>query len=215
MYPSIADARHSTRLHGRLDVVNERLAMDLSGRFNDLSDDEFLGGMFFLPPDVEFSVEMSRALIDRRHLELFEDAQIINCGIPQMTLFPLYTASDGNCLLHSVSLSTSGMQDTFGFVRNRLADALLDSRMMEFIREQWAEKEKQQGFTDEEDLAAEWATVLEHAMQNSEYLSDIHVFTLAQALCRPIVVYDADRHLDRSERWAATHGRGALTKAVY
>jgi hypothetical protein len=101
-------------------------------------------------------------------------------------LIALETASDGNCLLHSLSLAISGAHDRLGTLRRALADSMAGASGAVF-RQRWQPcKEaayRALGFRLEPaQWDEEWATLVRRAGAPGASLEDIHVFVLAHVL---------------------------------
>ena len=110
-------------------------------------------------------------------------------------LLTLMTASDGNCLLHGASLGLVGAHDKKLELRDLLYRTLIgDNR--EILRQRW--RAIQSSFhlsvpldLEERQWEKEWEDVVERAQKRGKSLEDFHVYVLAFALGRPIIVYSS------------------------
>jgi hypothetical protein len=127
-------------------------------------------------------------------------------------LFPLKTTGDGNCLLHSAALALWGTMDGSQLLRHAVAAALESKESGDMLRDRWqtelgnADSALPDAFRAQRNWDEEWRTVVRLPRLDQDSLSaatgrrigtggasllNIHVFTLAQLLRRPIVVYAA------------------------
>jgi len=110
-------------------------------------------------------------------------------------LLTLMTASDGNCLLHAASLGLVGAHDNGLELRDLLYRTLTgDSR--EILRQRWratqSSRNKSVGVKwEKHQWDEEWDAQVEHAKKRGKSLEDFHVYVLAFALGRPIIVYSS------------------------
>eukprot|EP00040_Diaphanoeca_grandis_P032665 m.198511 g.198511 ORF g.198511 m.198511 type:complete len:432 (-) comp32697_c0_seq4:53-1348(-) len=137
----------------------------------------------------------------------FEMVGILNWH-PKITLIPLSTTGDGNCLLHSCSLSMWGVHDRFGVLRSLIARSLTQDNAREVYYPRWHTEAVDQQlalpaeFRVIREFEQEWKTVVElpqlmadTTVSNKRVgifgcsLQGIHVYVLAQILRRAIVVY--------------------------
>ncbi|CAM9814533.1 unnamed protein product [Discosporangium mesarthrocarpum] len=126
------------------------------------------------------------------------DSEVEKLGI---RLDAVETDRDGNCLLHAVSLALWGGHDRTQVLRDLMVEVLNDNASRAPLEQVWREGTKAaaaRGPTayslEEDQLEEEWTTLMEDARTPGAYLSAFHVFVLANALRRPLIVY-ADRYL--------------------
>ncbi|XP_051163965.1 ubiquitin thioesterase trabid [Leptopilina boulardi] len=125
------------------------------------------------PPALNWSLEITERLGSRLHA--------------------LWNRSAGDCLLDSVMQATWGVFDRDNALRRALADTLQQAG--QFFYPRWREYEASQAsrmldFTLEETQWQEdWENLLATAAQPGSALEQLHVFTLAHILRRPIIVY--------------------------
>lgn len=149
---------------------------------------------------------LEKDLIQRSHLLSLQelDPPVINWAAGASPLKPLFTAGDGNCLLHAVSLGMYGVHDRDLALRFAVHTTLTSSSTGPLFKARWLEKARQidrgAGQATEAALEKEWAALVEEAspkaMVNAltgerryEYLGQFHIFVLAHVLRRPIIVY--------------------------
>eukprot|EP00903_Cladosiphon_okamuranus_P006860 g6681.t1 len=113
-------------------------------------------------------------------------------------LWAIRTDGDGDCLLHSVSLSLWGQHDRTLVLRSLVVEVLQDKPSEKRLFRVWREGQQRAdaaagdnaSFEMEEDqVVAEWHMLVDAAKTPSAYLSSFHAFVLANALRRPILVY--------------------------
>ncbi|XP_034952312.1 ubiquitin thioesterase trabid isoform X2 [Chelonus insularis] len=125
------------------------------------------------PPALNWSLEITERLGSRLHA--------------------LWNRSAGDCLLDSVMQATWGVFDRDNALRRALADSLQQAG--QFFYPRWREYEASQAsrmldFTLEEaQWQDDWDNLLTTAAQPGSALEQLHVFTLAHILRRPIIVY--------------------------
>ncbi|CAL7938700.1 unnamed protein product [Xylocopa violacea] len=125
------------------------------------------------PPALNWSLEITERLGSRLHA--------------------LWNRSAGDCLLDSAMQATWGVFDRDNALRRALADSLQQAG--QFFYPRWREYEASQAsrmldFTLEETQWQEdWESLLATAAQPGSALEQLHVFTLAHILRRPIIVY--------------------------
>lgn len=158
---------------------------------------------FALPTEIkEFHPSVQKVLFDELldqdvQKELEEDSAIINWSL-ELTetlgsrLYALWNRSAGNCLLDSALQATWGVFDRDNSLRQVLGDSLCEAANVLYPR--WREAEALQArllhFTlDEAQWQEDWASLVSLAAQPGSALEQMHVFTLAHVLRRPIVVY--------------------------
>lgn len=158
---------------------------------------------FALPTEIkEFHPSVQKVLFDELldqdvQKELEEDSAIINWSI-ELTetlgsrLYALWNRSAGNCLLDSALQATWGVFDRDNSLRQVLGDSLCEAANVLYPR--WREAESLQArllhFTlDEAQWQEDWASLVSLAAQPGSALEQMHVFTLAHVLRRPIIVY--------------------------
>ncbi|XP_054168682.1 ubiquitin thioesterase zranb1-like [Oppia nitens] len=158
---------------------------------------------FALPPEIEdLSSQIQERLFDEYldrdvQKELEEESPIINWSL-ELTerlgsrLYALWNRSTGDCLLDSVLQATYGIFDRDNTMRKALGDSLIESSSQLFPR--FKEAETLQAnllhYTlDDDQWREDWAIILSLATQPGQSLEQIHIFTLAHILRRPIIVY--------------------------
>ncbi|XP_057340812.1 ubiquitin thioesterase trabid [Microplitis mediator] len=125
------------------------------------------------PPALNWSLEITERLGSRLHA--------------------LWNRSAGDCLLDSVMQATWGVFDRDNTLRRALADSLQQAGQYFYPR--WRQYEASQAsrmldFTLEEaQWQDDWENLLATAAQPGSALEQLHVFTLAHILRRPIIVY--------------------------
>ena len=146
----------------------------------------------------EFRDYVFRRLVDQRLKEDLEIENVINWCKDASTFIPLSTTGDGNCLLHAASLGMWGFQDRKFLLRRALRSALQNSKGNSLHARwvHWRQNEmKAFGFNlDKEEWIREWDNVIDNVSMETkggvlQGLDQFHVFTLANVLRRPIIVY--------------------------
>ena len=112
--------------------------------------------------------------------------------LTESRLYALWNRSTGDCLLDSVLQATWGVFDRENILRKALGDSLHDATSALYPR--FKETETLQSnllnYTlDDDQLLEDWAVILSLATQPGQSLEQIHIFTLAHILRRPIIVY--------------------------
>uniref|UniRef100_A0AAG5CWJ6 ubiquitinyl hydrolase 1 n=1 Tax=Anopheles atroparvus TaxID=41427 RepID=A0AAG5CWJ6_ANOAO len=158
---------------------------------------------FSLPADIE---ELPLALQEQLYEELLDkDAQkqlempppALNWSL-EITerlgsrLMVLWNRSAGDCLLDSVMQATWGVFDRDNTLRRALADSLHQCGHIFYPR--WKENELFQAallqYTmADRQLEEDWTTLLSLASHPGSSLEQLHIFTLAHIMRRPIIVY--------------------------
>lgn len=158
---------------------------------------------FALPAEIEdFSPPVQQTLFDELldrdvQKELEEESPIINWSL-ELTerlgsrLYALWNRSAGDCLLDSALQATWGVFDRDNTLRRSLGDSLCEAASILYPR--WKEAETLQAnllqfSLDEAQWQEDWAMLLSLATQPGSALEQMHVFTLAHILRRPIIVY--------------------------
>lgn len=158
---------------------------------------------FALPAEIE---ELPISIQDQLYDELLDrDAQqqlespppALNWSLEITTRFNsrlqvLWNRSAGDCLLDSAMQATYGVFDRDNVLRRALSDTLHQCGHLFYPR--WKEYEMIQAallhFTLEETQWEEdWSSLLSLASQPGSSLEQLHIFTLAHILRRPIIVY--------------------------
>ncbi|KAL4233305.1 negative regulation of toll-like receptor 5 signaling pathway [Mactra antiquata] len=152
-------------------------------------------------PDLD-NVYLDR-YIDKSMLEDLESAQALNWCRTAERLYPIKTTSDGNCLLHALSQSLWGTEDSEQFLRRLLyLNVVTDPR--EAFKRRWIFHQRHNSDLsrvdvrlDTVEINTEWETVIKatddltgsHA-GDLPYtaLESIHLFVSANMLKRPIIV---------------------------
>ena len=114
-------------------------------------------------------------------------------------LIPLYTTSDGNCLLHAASLAMWGFEDKEFLLRNAVYESLttadrntntLQDRCRMSISSMLRDVQVKMS---DKDWILEWQQIVDQARSKSsghhQSLEEFHIFVLANVLRRPIIVY--------------------------
>ncbi|KFB51817.1 AGAP003853-PA-like protein [Anopheles sinensis] len=158
---------------------------------------------FSLPADIE---ELPLALQEQLYEELLDkDAQkqlempppALNWSL-EITerlgsrLMVLWNRSAGDCLLDSVMQATWGVFDRDNTLRRALSDSLHQCGHIFYPR--WKENELFQAallqYTmADRQLEEDWSTLLSLASHPGSSLEQLHIFTLAHIMRRPIIVY--------------------------
>lgn len=158
---------------------------------------------FSLPPEVEDFPHVIRKrlfdeLLDRDvQKELEEESPIINWSLELTNrlgsrLYALWNRSAGDCLLDSALQATWGVFDRDNTLRRALGDSLCEAASVLYPR--WKEAETLQAnlmhfSLDDAQWQEDWAMLLSLASQPGSALEQMHIFTLAHILRRPIIVY--------------------------
>nr|CAD7408435.1 unnamed protein product [Timema poppensis] len=158
---------------------------------------------FALPAEVEdlpttVQEQLFEELLDKDvQQQLESDPPIINWSLEVTVrlgsrLYALWNRSAGDCLLDSAMQATWGVFDRDNTLRRALADSLHEGGHLFYPR--WKEYEASQArlleFSLEEGQWEEdWAGLLSLASQPGSSLEQLHVFTLAHILRRPIIIY--------------------------
>nr|CAD7600958.1 unnamed protein product [Timema genevievae] len=141
---------------------------------------------FALPAEVEdlpttVQEQLFEELLDKdAQQQLESDPPIINWSLEVTVrlgsrLYALWNRSAGDCLLDSAMQATWGVFDRDNTLRRALADSLHEGGSTLDLEEgQWEE---------------DWAGLLSLASQPGSSLEQLHVFTLAHILRRPIIIY--------------------------
>ncbi|KAF6019842.1 trbd [Bugula neritina] len=161
---------------------------------------------FALPGDIEdllptVEKQLLNDIMDhdvQRELELEESTinwSIELCERFGSRLYALWNRSAGDCLLDSVLQATWGVFDKDNTLRLALSDSLAEAEgTFKLILSSMEEYESRQAelyhFTLEEDQwDQDWSYILSLARQPGSALEQMHIFTLAHILRRPIIVY--------------------------
>lgn len=158
---------------------------------------------FALPAEIEdFSTSVQQRVFDELldrdvQKELEEESPIINWSL-ELTerlgsrLYALWNRSAGDCLLDSALQATWGVFDQDNSLRRALGDSLCEAAPVLYWR--WKEAETLQAdllhfSLDETQWQEDWTMLLSLATQPGSALEQLHIFTLAHILRRPIIVY--------------------------
>ncbi|XP_015911224.1 ubiquitin thioesterase Zranb1 isoform X2 [Parasteatoda tepidariorum] len=158
---------------------------------------------FSLPAEIEdfnpiVQEKLFDDLLDRdAQKELEEESPIINWSL-ELTerlgsrLYALWNRSAGDCLLDSALQATWGVFDRDNTLRRALGESLCEAAAVLYPR--WKEAETLQAnllqfSLDETQWQEDWAMLLSLASQPGSALEQMHIFTLAHILRRPIIVY--------------------------
>lgn len=158
---------------------------------------------FSLPADIEelplaLQEQLYEELLDRdaqKQLEIPPPALNWSLEITERLgsrLMVLWNRSAGDCLLDSAMQATWGVFDRDNTLRRALADSL--HQCGHFFYPRWKENEIIQAAmlhytVSEAQLEEDWSTLLSLASQPGSSLEQLHIFTLAHILRRPIIVY--------------------------
>ena len=172
-----------------------------------------LASTFFMPAfegaDEAFKEFITSRLVYKYGQRDLQDRMIINWAVQRARLgeehrlVPMWTLSDGNCLLHASLLGIWGLHDKkqiAGLSSLRAAMCtLLGTSVATPMRERFlAENGRQNteaGFAwDEDQEEAEWQRVLAEARTQNTFLRPVHVLAMACVLKRPIIMYSVSRH---------------------
>eukprot|EP00931_Biecheleriopsis_adriatica_P047951 TRINITY_DN27683_c0_g1_i1.p1 TRINITY_DN27683_c0_g1~~TRINITY_DN27683_c0_g1_i1.p1 ORF type:complete len:596 (-),score=177.65 TRINITY_DN27683_c0_g1_i1:120-1859(-) len=156
-------------------------------------------------------------LIAAEYQKELEDDSVLNWWVPDLgashQLHVLRTSADGNCLLHATLLAMWGLHDTHmvgtsGLSSLRAAMSRLFSsstQFMESLRRRWelqivrdnthqcvssqdGESRALHVDVSAAQLSREWSDMVDIANRPNAFLDSVHVFALAHALRRPILV---------------------------
>ncbi|KAF0297461.1 Ubiquitin thioesterase trabid [Amphibalanus amphitrite] len=157
---------------------------------------------FSLPADLDELPDMVQQqlfeeLLDKEaQKELEADAPIINWNLDVTErlgsrLYALWNRTAGDCLLDSVLQTTWGVFDRENTLRRALFDSLHEAASAFYPR--WYEYELQQTERleyrlDEDQLRHDWLQLLALGKPGTP-LEQLHVWTLAHIIRRPIIVY--------------------------
>jgi tumor necrosis factor alpha-induced protein 3 len=116
-------------------------------------------------------------------------AGVIN-SFPNCSQFVVWrTDGDGNCLLHAASLGCFGFQDRRKILRRRLFEYMEKIKNIASFKELYAaEQMKVANQQEPQELQRLLDKECEKLLSN-HYLEPVHVFSLANMLRRPVVVY--------------------------
>ncbi|KFM58883.1 Ubiquitin thioesterase Zranb1, partial [Stegodyphus mimosarum] len=158
---------------------------------------------FSLPAEIEdfhprVQEKLFDDLLDRdAQKELEEESPIINWCLELTArlgsrLYALWNRSAGDCLLDSALQATWGVFDRDNTLRRALGESLCEAAAVLYPR--WKEAETLQAnllqfSLDETQWQEDWAMLLSLASQPGSALEQMHIFTLAHILRRPIIVY--------------------------
>nr|CAD7574285.1 unnamed protein product [Timema californicum] len=153
---------------------------------------------FALPAEVEdlpttVQEQLFEELLDKDvQQQLESDPPIINWSLEVTVrlgsrLYALWNRSAGDCLLDSAMQATWGVFDRDNTLRRALADSLHEGGHLFYPR--WKEYEASQARLEEGQWEEDWAGLLSLASQPGSSLEQLHVFTLAHILRRPIIIY--------------------------
>ncbi|KOO33188.1 zinc finger ran-binding domain-containing protein 1 [Chrysochromulina tobinii] len=124
-------------------------------------------------------------------------------------LHPLATLGDGNCLLHAAALGAWGVHDQAGTKNvgalRAMVFNLLNNEQFVKIREYAGTEMAISDPSNDDELQEEVQKAQGRAHQSGCYLDKLHIFVLAHAMRRPIVVY----HYDSDQP------RGSLISGIY
>ncbi|XP_040576778.1 ubiquitin thioesterase Zranb1 [Lepeophtheirus salmonis] len=157
---------------------------------------------YSLPPEIDdlppvLQEQLYSEIMDRDAQKELEEGFIINWN-PDLQiklgsrLHALWNRSAGDCLLDSILQSTWGVFDRDNTLRKAMSDSLHEAGHIFYPR--WKEWETQQAleldFTlVESQWEEDWSVLLNLASQPGAALEQLHVFTLAHVLKRPIIIY--------------------------
>eukprot|EP00899_Mesostigma_viride_P005278 jgi/Mesvir1/14751/Mv05394-RA.1 len=153
-----------------------------------------------LAPDIlEF---IYSELLDSVVQQRLEEEGVLNFDVRNnATLYAMRTSTDGDCLLHAVSLAMWGVQDRDHALRNMLSASIgkpgepcstMSMRFYSLWREELTEESRADGFNSpmtEDQWDKEWFDLQVMAADCGRSLEPIHVFILAHIVRRPILVY--------------------------
>lgn len=104
---------------------------------------------------------------------------------PQLVLT---TLGDGNCLSHSCSLGVWGIHDRDGRLRSAIQATMAHPLAGQHIRARFERQLAASGIP-QEDWGVEWEREQAAFGSSGTYLSDVHAYTLANVLRRPLLIY--------------------------
>ncbi|CAF2053459.1 unnamed protein product [Rotaria magnacalcarata] len=150
-------------------------------------------------------VDNQRYLIDRAMFRMMNGAQIINWSSSLPMLYPIRTSGNGNCLLHAVLIAMLGIHDLNLYLRDRLVQFMDENK--EILKNHWRierlKSDEKYGINSEDSkLDEEWNELCNLVRyENTEdgqtatqlqYLEAVHIFSISNMLCRPIIVLSED-----------------------
>jgi len=153
----------------------------------------------FALPCLQQNPRLEEAVIDHCMRASLESRGLINWwvdgGSNLVRLYPLDTLSDGNCLLHALSLALCGTHDRRLTLRTAL-HATMKGEHGHIFRQRWqlvqTARNKAEGFElEQHQWDREWQTLVDRAGTPGSSLEDVHILTLAHVLSRPIIVYSS------------------------
>ncbi|KAL4232094.1 Ubiquitin thioesterase Zranb1 [Mactra antiquata] len=157
---------------------------------------------FTLPSDIEdlpghVQTQLFNEILDTDVDKELTDEFVINWSVElsdnlRSKLYPMWNRSSGDCLLDSVLQATWGILDIDNNLRRALADSL--SSAAKSFSPKWMEYEMAQAnllnfSLEKEQWDRDWQLLLSLANQPGASLEQMHIFTLAHILRRPIIVY--------------------------
>lgn len=155
--------------------------------------------------DDGFKDFITNRLVYKYGLRDLESRGVLNWAVDRQRLKeddrlqPLWTLSDGNCLLHASLLGIWGLHD-YGKVngmstlRAAMCKLLATPSVVEPLRQRFFAESKREndaaGFQWEpQQEEAEWQRVLDEARSQNTFLRPVHVLAMACVLRRPIIMY--------------------------
>jgi hypothetical protein len=133
------------------------------------------------------------SLIDTELQAKMESCGAINHSNLATKLYILRTEGDGNCLSHSVLLSSHGIHDRQSFLRNSIG-FILTAEVQSKLFQRFSQSLPREitGNNDtEEEKRREFNNLIRNIDNPRVYLESLHIFALAHVIRRPIIVYGA------------------------
>ena len=162
---------------------------DIFGRAVADEMDEEYDTTFFYPREIfENSDNLNRELqyVIAHNNGLFDFVPEALSGIVTSHALPIQVAGDGNCFLRAISFGLWGTEAYYQCLRHLLINELHTNL-------EWYIEETKETKTGKE----EWEKALEQAKTTDHYLGSPHMFALANAIGRVIVLYASDERVER------------------
>lgn len=99
-----------------------------------------------------------------------------DCYILDKYMLPITTTSNGNCLVNAVSIAICGKEKYSDDLRDLLTTELVEN--LHFYKKVCSEVESE----------SEWDRLLEDAQNPGRELGAVHIFSLSNAIKRPIIL---------------------------
>mmetsp|Transcript_37663 Transcript_37663/g.97736 ORF Transcript_37663/g.97736 Transcript_37663/m.97736 type:complete len:457 (+) Transcript_37663:322-1692(+) len=137
----------------------------------------------------EMRAMVLHSVVSGRLQSAAESRGAINTSPACSRQYVLHTMGDGNCLSHACSLGVWGVHDRDKQLRHAIQGTMAgDSAAGRSIRERFQQQLAQQG-SPPSCWQTEWQLELDVFRDDRRYLGDVHCFTLANVLRRPVLIY--------------------------